>query len=114
MSAPAVSGRLRVLLAGFDVEPRLPEGVGGVRVDVVDRASTAAEAESLTESARPDIVLGDAALTGIAGLQHPGTVAFLRSESASHGGRAMQSFALDLVETVLAVASIRVFCPVER
>jgi hypothetical protein len=40
----------------------------------------------------------------------------LRSEGddvAAHGGRAVHALACDLVETVLAVASVRVFSPAE-
>jgi hypothetical protein len=107
-----------VLLAGFEVEPDMPASVAGLPVEVVYRAATAAEAAESAEAVRADVVLGDSTLLGIASLQHLGAVAFLRSETAEdfvlHGSRSVHALALDMVEAVLAVASIRAFCAVER
>jgi hypothetical protein len=114
----ALSSRLRVLLAGFEVEPDMPARVAGLPVEVVHRARTAEEAATSAEAVRADIVLGDSTLLGIASLQHSGAVAFLRSEMtedfALHGSRSVHARALDVVEAVLAVASIRTVCAVER
>jgi hypothetical protein len=115
-SAPP-SNRLRLLLAGFEVEPDLPAGVAGLPVEVVHRARTAADAAESAEAVRADVVLGDSTLLGLASLQHSGSVAFLRSDAAEdfvlHGSRSVHALALDVVEAVLAVASIRAFCAVE-
>lgn len=117
MTSAALSSRLRVLLAGFEVEPDMPASVAGLPVEVVHRARTAEEASASAEAVRADVVLGDYTLLGIASLQHSGAVAFLRSETAEdflHGSRSVHALALELVEAVLAVASIRAFCAVER
>ena len=117
-TSAGVSDRLRVLLAGFDVEPEMPAGVGGVPVEVVHRVQTAEEASASAEAVRADVVLGDSGLLGIASLQHSGAVAFLRSDTVEdfvlHGSRSVHALAFDVVEAVLAVASIRVFCVSER
>ena len=96
----------------------MPAGVGGVPVEVVHRARTAAEAQVSAEALGADVVLGDSALVGIASLQHSGAVAFLRTESLEdfvlNGGRSVHALAFDVIEAVLAVASIRAFCVSER
>jgi hypothetical protein len=96
----------------------MPAGVGGLPVEVVHRARTAAEVAASAESVRADVVLGDSALVGIASLQHSGSVAFLRTEALEdfvlNGSRSVHALAFDVVEAVLAVASIRAFCVSER
>jgi hypothetical protein len=113
-----LSDRLRVLVAGFEIEPNVPRTLAGIPVDVVHRARTADEVAALAEAVGADVVLGDAALAEIACLRHSGGVALLRSGTAEdfvlHSGRAVHALAADLVETVLAVASIRAFCVAER
>lgn len=114
----ACGQRLRVFLAGFEVEPELPAGIGGVPVEVVHRAPTASEAAVSAGRIGVDVVLGDASLANIADrLQESGAVALLRTNSAAdvaaNGGGAVPGPAYDVVEPVLAIASIRAFCPAE-
>jgi hypothetical protein len=78
----------------------MPAGVGGVPVDIVHTARTPDDAATSAEAVGADVVLSDAAFPEIASMEHSAAVALLRSET-------MHALALEFVEAVLAVASIR-------
>jgi hypothetical protein len=107
-----VGDRLRVLALGADVQGSVPHSVGGRRVDVVYRTGEVVEA---AERSGADVVLAGEDMAEIAAHVQPSqALALVQSSGLDRtpvsSGLRFEPAPFDLVEVVLAIASVRVCC----